>query len=250
MKIIFNSDNYHFNKESKSEISFVNETIKQLLSTHKDLNGFIDRQFKKKQPLYCEEERDRCLYKFVKGIVSEIYSYFGEEVKNKVFYKELYDSIVNVFPYLLENESFISMKRFYLYEPHIVMMLNICNTMQRLVDSKFTFNEEEYIEKSLLLMCHNAVRAIKSSIMMFAIGDDVHGKALYRGIIELIARIYILPVQPDDFEKFNNVNMWVQEIYKHNENEQEAIEVKEAFKAKYKINESQLESFMLLFKVI
>ena len=61
----------------------------------------------------------------------------------------------------------------------------------------------------------NMFRTIKSSLVLFTIGDDVHAIALFRGYVEILSKIMLSDKFKEDYVAFKNYNTYLQN-YKNN----------------------------------
>lgn len=134
---------------------------------------------------------------------------YNETLQNTQFYKFVYKNIVNTLPYVLNLDKTIRFDRPFIYEPYNIIMINLLNEMQKRVDEQINSFKNEY-DICHILLANNIVRSIKSSIILFSIGDDAHGYSLYRGIIEQMARLNLAEQFKDEYVKSVKLNAILQ----------------------------------------
>lgn len=150
-------------------------------------------------------------------------------------------------PFVLQNEKELSSGHYCLYEYNTVIALNNCITIMNKINKKITSIDDEY-EILLVLLINNITRNVKGIIALTAIGDDAHGMALFRMLLELIGQLTYLATYDvkEEFVKFQKYNIELQNARPTKDYSLLSDELKKLFsKNKIKPFSQRAESFLL-----
>ena len=209
MKIEINDNNYHFNKLTSNELAWISTIKAKIFTQYPKLENIINSEIKKCKRNYTKFEIEEMLNKLIIANAKFLKDKYNETLQNTQFYKFVYKNIVNTLPYVLNLDKTIRFDRPFIYEPYNILMINLLNEMQKRVDEQINSFKNEY-DICHILLANNIVRSIKSSIILFSIGDDAHGYSLYRGIIEQMARLNLAEQFKDEYVKSVKLNAILQ----------------------------------------
>lgn len=244
MEIKINNENYHTNEITKEEWTYVKKTKQELFKTYSKLNTFIQFEIKKKKYLLSKVELDYLIQKLILANLKYIKDIYSDKLcdKNQIN-KFVYKNMIKTFPYALDLNNQINMNRPYLYEPVNLITISLLYRMQAKVDKNIQ-NIKDLFHIYVMLLINNLVRSIKSSLIMFSIGDDIHGYSLFRGIIEQLAMIVNAYRNKDDFTEATTINRLLFSIDGGAELDEEAKITLQKFKDKYKCKDSNIEKIV------
>lgn len=209
MKIEIDDNNYHFNKLTSNELAWISTIKEKIFNQYSKLENIINSEVKKCKRNYTKFEIEEMLNKLIIANAKFLKDKYNETLQNTQFYKFVYKNIVNTLPYVLNLDKTIKFDRPFIYEPYNILMINLLNEMQKRVDEQINSFKNEY-DICHILLANNIVRSIKSSIILFSIGDDAHGYSLYRGIIEQMARLNLAEQFKDEYVKSVKLNAILQ----------------------------------------
>jgi hypothetical protein len=111
-------------------------------------------------------------------------------------------------PFAVEVEKKISIPSSYLYEPLNSKLFLLADKLPKVISlDKQAMSKLSSLKKSQLLLLSSYFRTFRSSMLLFAMGDDVHGYGLVRGMVELLARSYGLnETNVEDYLFYGSLN--------------------------------------------
>jgi len=245
MNILIDDVNYHI-ENLQLEEKYISQIKDTLFKKYPKLNNIINKTLKDKKVNFTKEGLSAFLNKVILSTAKSIKDIHKDELTDDQFYKMLDKALIKNIPLIIENDAFFRSTRHYLYEPEIVYSLYILNSMFN-ATCKLNMQDIYKDVNSEILLINNVIRTLRSSITLFSIGDDVHGYALFRGIIELLGRVDLIKKFREDFVLFSKTNALLQyekmDPKSIDKNQKRLIE---SFKSTYEINSnSQLEKFLL-----
>lgn len=238
--------NYHIGKESQNEHAFFSDLLNKIHAKYPSLRENLDISFNKKGREYSLNEREEATYRIAKSVFKNLI--VEQNIKDinaldmqhvlKTIKKELSESL----PFYLDNNETFFSSRGYITEPSVIYSYHIITEIQKEITKKVSKGIETEEDKLVLLTFNNILRSIKSSLVLFAMGDDVHGMAITRGTIELIARFTLMDEENiKDAIYFSHINDLLQN---YRATKTMSPELKE-FLAKNKLTKSDAEMYLL-----
>lgn len=209
MKIKIDDINYHINTLTNNELAWIATIKKIIFNQYPKLETIINTEIKKCKRNYTKIEIDEMLNKIIIANSKFLKDKYNDTLQDTQFYKFVYKNIINTLPYVLNLDKTIRFDRPFIYEPYNILIINLLDEMQKRVAEQLQNFEYEY-HTCYILLANNIVRSIKSSLILFSIGDDAHGYSLYRGIIEQIARLFLSEQFKDEYVKSVKLNAILQ----------------------------------------
>lgn len=212
MKINISEFNYHIRKLNEKELTFIQSIESQLFIKYPDLKTKIDDILKDSNFIIKES--------FLKDVlIGFLHSLVNNNLNEKELYEKLYSYYLTYLPIIVENTREVTSSYFVIYEPKVTILLSYVNYVLKKFalefyedkkKNKFTQFESFFYSDFIGL-----TRAIRSAIVLFSIGDDVHAIGLFRGCIELTSNLMLSKKFEKDYAKFKTYNVYLQE-YKMN----------------------------------
>lgn len=216
MTISISNNNYHSAHLDNDDIYYVKSIIDKTINKYPDLDIYIRRVFK---------DNDIVLKKISdNGLVINIFAVFLHSLKdNETINNE--EQLIKIVKGYVRNylEAIFANRKIFIashpvqYEPKVVSILAFSNYINR----EFSKEIGEEVAKNSLntfetyYSCEfiNAFRTLKSSLILFTIGDDIHAIALYRGFIEICSKVLLAEQYKEDYVKYKQYNINLQ-MYK------------------------------------
>ncbi len=213
MKIDINDVNYHMAMLDKNDISYIKSIIDKTLKKYQGLDDYIKKTFKAND-INIKKVKDN-------ELVINIFAAFlhslkdNDNIKNEEqLLKVIKGYVRNYLEMILLNRKEFNLSHPLQYEPKVVSILGLSNYINR--ELSYELNSELQKQSELTFdICLsweiiNAFRSIKSSMILFTIGDDVHGIALYRGFMEIWSKLLLAQKFKDDYVKYKKYNVNLQ----------------------------------------
>lgn len=213
MNILIDDLNYHSARLNNSEIKYVLDMIDKTIKKYPGLDKYIKDTFKANGIVlkkYCDNE---LIINIFSAFLHSLKDY--KEIKNEDQLLKVLRRYVRIFlePIFINRKQFIGSHPVQ-YEPKVICVLSASNYINRDVSKKF----DEYVSKNKTeeyvlfsgIELINAFRTLKSSMLLFTIGDDVHGIGLYRGFIEIFCKIALIEKFKEDYVKYKKYNVYLQ----------------------------------------
>lgn len=211
MEIQINDINYHIARLDKNDITYIKSIIDKTIKKYPELDKYIKKVFK---------DNDIVLRKLSDNeLLINIFAAFLHSLKDKDInnverlIKVVKGCVRNYLEAIFANRKIFTSLHPVSYEPKVVSILAFSNYINREFAEEFENNSEKKFELYYYWECMNAFRTLKSSIMLFTIGDDVHGIALYRGFMEICSKVILAKQFKEDYLKYKEYNVYLQ-MYK------------------------------------
>ena len=212
--IPIDEQNFHTNSLSENELLWGKTTYKRVLARYHQLNQFIGETL---QPLNLNKAGTERLLTTVTLAFCHTMQNSKQPTTQEQMDKTLKAWLNSFLPFIVQNLLHCRYSHPIQFEPIATYCHYVANNYQKaiidLLDSAKIAALSEF-ELFLLLEFINLFRAISSSIMLFFIGDDVHGISLYRGVLEIFSKLAIAPEFREEYVLFKNFNIHLQ-IKKH-----------------------------------
>ena len=151
--------------------------------------------------------------------------------------------------YVLKNENEVSTNHCCLYKKNMVTSLYLCIKYMNKVNTLLpNSNCECDYEHDYIILCNNALRSIKSIIVLLSVGDDVHAYALLRGYLEMVAKLLYLDTYDvkNNFLKYNRYNSYIQKAKMTHDDSEFPDDLRALLKKKnVKYNSQKIENILL-----
>ena len=200
---------YHVNKLSEEDIKWGENIYFNVIKKYDTLPDFI-KQTTKSLNLK-EEGRDKLIINVI--LAFSRYINKTQEIKDEQqFLKIIKKWLFNFLPFIVENLKVCKFTHPCQYEPKNVMANYICERVFRKLQEQHTAELETMseFENYYIFELINLFRSFKSSQALFFIGDDVHGIALFRGIIEIYSKLILAERFEEEYIKFKKYNSYLQ----------------------------------------
>lgn len=248
MKIVLDNINYHLNSFTKGEKKFVATVRSAVFNQYPKLNNLINDEIKKSKIEFTKSQKDELINKLILANIKFIKDLYVDtlntQLQDNKFFKIIYKNIARTIPYVLTLHNKLTLDRPFLYEPINVIVMNLLNSMQDIVGNISNFNMNKYQDIAILIS-NNIVRNLKSSLLLYSIGDDVHGCALYRGIVEQLARLIHSENFKEEFVKAIKINTLLQMKKSGTELEENDKNVLDSYLKEHKLTEISAEKYLL-----
>ena len=178
--------------------------------------GFYKREKEIIQNTYLQTSEDLLIKlscKVLKAVCKQTIDLYKDSLSDDDFYKMVESSYFYVLPLVIYNENKFLCKRYYYYEPIIASCFYLLHKSNEQVHKLLNSTKDmDKLSEISLLLIHNIKRSMLSSLSLFALGDDVHGFALIRGIVEQFSRLILLDdTNIHKFVEYINLNKDLQE---------------------------------------
>ena len=197
---------YHINELTKAELAWGEESLARILKRYPDLKKFADAAL---APLHLDEDGTRTLLR-------DITIAFCNALRNSQTPKtqEQADKTVNgwlhaFLPFIAENLAVARYSHPVQFEPIALSCHYLATVLLQLfvsIDISKMSEFESYYHQDLI----GFFRVVRSSLALFSIGDDVHGLSLYRGALELLAKLIVAEQFADEYALFKTFNAHLQ----------------------------------------
>ena len=199
---------YHTNLFSEQELGWVDSVYCDTLKKYRDLPGFVQSTL---SPLNLNANG-------IKGFMQKVLLAFCYTVKRdfsvntrEQLCKTLKKWIVLFLPVIVSNDQICRTSHCVQYEPMTLATIAFSNFLNtKSIHTKHSELAEGSFESYYLWECINFARAIRSSVLMFTTGNDVHGVCAYRGALEILSKILLAEQFPEEYVLFKNFNAYLQ----------------------------------------
>ena len=201
--------NYHTNRLSQKEQSWSFQTYCRVASHYKKLPIFIDKTL---EQLHLSAEQKT---KLLTDITSAFAHYAKVTIAPKTeteldaYIKKCYTTFL---PYIVKNVSSIRSSHPIQYEPIALTNIYISNLLKTRLENIATTYEGDKFESCFLNEFIACMRTLRSLLFLLTIGDDVHGAALMRGAVELMAKLNLADKFQDEYVLFKEFNIYLQDF--------------------------------------
>ena len=213
MKITIDNYNYHIGNLSDDDISYIKRIVFRMLNKYKEVGVYIKKIFK----LHGRELK--AIYE--DPLIIRIYAGFLHSLKDDetIMNEERMLKVLKCYTKLFlepifNNRALFSSSYPVYYEPKVVAVIAFTNYVTRQLsnefDEQYASNETLTYDSCFFAEFINGCRTLKSSMMLLAIGDDVHAIGLFRGMVEIFSKIKLAPKYPSDYVKFKEYNLHLQ----------------------------------------
>lgn len=200
--------NYHIRNLDKKEQDYISSVYISLLNEYSDLKEKIDDILKDAKFVITESFLTNVLTGFLHSLKDEV-------LTEDQLFKKLRDYYITYLPIIVDNTREVTSSYFINYEPKVVIMLNFVNYVLRKFALEFYKNVkankitqfDRYFYGDFIAL----MRAIRSAIVLFSIGDDIHAIGLFRGSVELMSNLILAKRFSKDYSKFKTYNVYLQE---------------------------------------
>ncbi len=186
--------NYHIGEETPDERSFFMDLVAKLHAKYPQLKSKCDAIFDKEGHDYSKREREQIVYRISKSIYRNLLvaSDTGEVDINHAL-RVIKTQLIECLPYYMVNDETFFSDRGFITEPINIYAYYLLNEMQKeITRMEIAGKFEDRAERLVDFTYNNMLRALKSSLVLLSIGDDVHGLATFRGYVELLSRIVLM----------------------------------------------------------
>ena len=206
---------YHVNQLSTEDMNWGENIYFNVIKKYDTLPDFI-KQTTKSLNLK-EEGRDKLIINVI--LAFSRYINKTQEIKDEQqFLKIIKKWLFKFLPYIVENVKACKFTHLCQYEPKNVITNYIYERLFKEMQKQHTegFETMSEFQNYYLFEFINLFRSLKSSQTLFFIGDDVHGVALYRGIMEILSKLMLAEKFQEDYVKFKtyNLHLQIKKIYK------------------------------------
>lgn len=213
MDIQINDINYHGARLDNNDIKYIKSIIDKTIEKYPDLDKYIKNVFKENGIILNDCTKNDIVINIFAAFLHSLKD--NEEINNEDrLLKILKGYTRNYLESIFENrKNFISLHPVQ-YEPKVVCILAFSNYVNREFseefDKEFAKNPQKIFDTYFHWEFINAFRVLKSSMLLFAIGDDVHGIGLYRGFMEIWSKLVLAEKFKEDYFKFKQYNLFLQ----------------------------------------
>lgn len=207
--IPIDEQNYHLNALSAEEHLWAKTTYLRVLKQYTELKSFIKSTLK---PLNLTDDGTSQLMVTVTLAFCHTMKTVKQPNSEKQLDKTIKSWIHAFLPYIVDNLMVARYSHPIQFEPIALSCHYLSTTFQNKLleidDSAFEALSE--FENVLLAEFVNVSRTIRSSVALFSIGDDVHGISLFRGALEIFAKISLAKNFSEEYVLFKKFNVYRQ----------------------------------------
>ena len=203
---------YHANILTKEERLFGERTYLRVIAKHKELPDFIKKSL---APLFLSSEQEKALLTDIVLAFSH-YAHFSLSPATEDELDARTEKWLHAFlPYIAQNLSFFRASHLLQYEPIALASIYISNTiLNRIPNLTIPTDTNDLLFWFLHDWC-SLFRALRSIMLLLSMGDDAHAMALFRGTLELFAKLKLALQFPEEYPLFKKFNLYLQDK-KHN----------------------------------
>lgn len=213
MVIRINDIKYHSANLDKNDISYIKSIISKIIKKYPDLDKYIKKVFKDNDIVLKKISDNRLVIGIFAAFLHSLKD--NKDIKNEEQLMRIVKGYVrNYLEIIFLNRRLFVASHPVQYEPKVISILAFSNYINREfsieLDNEFLKNSEITFDTYYYWEFINAFRALKSSIVLFTIGDDVHGIALYRGFMEIVSKVMLATEFKEDYFKYKEYNKYLQ----------------------------------------
>ena len=216
MTIQINVANYHRARLDKNDIKYIKSIIDKTIKKYPDLDSYIRKVFKDNDIALKKISDNELVINIFAGFLYSLKD--NKEINNEEQLIKIVKGYTrNYLKTIFSNRKIFTASHPLQYEPKVVCILAFSNYINREFseefDKEFENNPEITFKTYLTWEFINAFRTLKSSMILFTIGDDVHGIALYRGFMKICSKVMLAERFKEVYFKFKQYNLYLQ-MYK------------------------------------
>ena len=217
MEIKINERNYHTAALDKNDIKYIKSIIDKTIKKYPELDKYIKTVFKDNDIALKKLSNNDLLINIFAGFLHSLKD--NNDINNEErLLKIVKGYVMNYLEPIFENRKTFTASHPVQYEPKVVCILALSNYINREFSKEFdkelAKNPKMSFNTYFVWEFINAFRTLKSSIILFTIGDDVHGIALYRGFMEICSKVMLAESFKEDYFKYKQYNLYLQ-MYKN-----------------------------------
>ena len=209
--ININDLNYHIGKLDKDDIKYVISIIDKTIKKYPDLFIYIKNVFSYNGIILNDFHNNELLVDIFTAFIHSLKD--NEDIKNEEqLIKKVKGYIRNYLETIFSNRKYFIGSHQVQYEPKMVALLAFSNYINREFSTQFDNEHDQLDEYEFCVYWEliNMFRTVKSSLVLFTIGDDVHAIALFRGYVEIASKIMLADNFKEDYVAFKNYNNYLQ----------------------------------------
>ena len=219
MDIRLNEINYHNATLDNNDKSYIKSIIDKLIHKYPEISKYITTVFKNNGITISKLSDNELLINIT---ASFLHSLENDNIVNEdQLLRIIKGYFRNYLELIFENRKVFIGSHPVQYEPKLVCVLSLVNYLNKeLID--ICNKAVEKSQQSIFDIYYysefvNGFRALKSSMALFSIGDDVHAISLYRGYMEITAKVKLASSFKEDYVKYKEYNRYLQ-LHKHSKN--------------------------------
>lgn len=204
--IPIDAERYHVNALTQAELAWGKATCARVLKRYPDLKKFVATTL---APLHLDQQgTDNLLQDITLAFCHTIKLSQAPKTKEQAD-KTIKAWLRSFLPFIAENLAITRYSHPVQFEPITLSCHYLATTTLSALTST-DMSELTEFETYYLLEYIGFFRVVRSSLALFSIGDDVHGLSLYRGALELLAKLILAEQFPDEYVSFKNFNAHLQ----------------------------------------
>lgn len=201
--------NYHVNSLTEDELLWGDATYKRILKRYPDLKNFISVTI---APLHLDKLGTERLLRDITLAFSHTIKLSKPPKTQKQLDKTIKGWLHSFLPFIAENLTVTRYSHLVQFEPIALSCHYLATATSRLL---LSLSEEDdptltEFQNYFLAETVNLLRVVRSSLTLLSIGDDVHGVSLYRGTVEILAKLVLVGQFPDEYVLFKKFNVYLQ----------------------------------------
>jgi len=213
MNIQINDINYHAARLDKNDIKYIKSIIEKTIKKYPELDTYIKKVFKDNDINLKEISDNEIVINIFAGFLHSLKD--NKEINNEEQLIKIVKGYTrNYLEPIFTNRKVFTTSHPVQYEPKVVSILYFSNYINRQFseefDKKMAKNPEFTFEAYFTCEFVNAFRTLKSSMILFTLGDDVHGIGLYRGFMEICSKLRLAEQFKEDYVKYKQYNLYLQ----------------------------------------
>ena len=208
-KIPIDDFNYHTNLLTEDELLWGKTTYKRILKRYPDLNNFISATL---FPLHLDKFGEEQLLRDITLAFCHVIKLSKEPQTQEQLDKTIKGWIRSFLPFIVENLTVTRCSHLIQFEPIALTCHYLSITASRLLSS-LSINDDTTLaefERYILWEIVSLFRVVRSSVTLLSIGDDVHGVSLYRGAMEILAKLTLAEQFSEEYVLFKKFNAYLQ----------------------------------------
>jgi hypothetical protein len=208
VQILIDDMRYHTNRLTPKEKGWAWQTYCRVGARYENFFKFIEKTL---APLELSKSQSKAFLTDV-TVAFAHYAKIAFAIKTE---KEL-DALLKKFffvllPYIVENTLTVRASHPVQYEPIAVVNIYVTNTLQKALEGAPSVGGEDKFTFYYIFEFMAWLRSIRGLIFLLTIGDDVHGMALLRGVIEIASKILFIDKYREEYVLFKDFNAYLQE---------------------------------------
>lgn len=202
--------NYHINKITNQERQWAESIRLQTFIKYPELDEFVEKTL---TPLNLNKIGQNNLLQDI--ALAFCYASIEKEPKTTDQLLKIVKSCFKIYlPYIVKNLTRYKLPNLVQYEPKVAIALYIydeCyNLIQNQIDWQCNQKHQDLAEIYVLWECLNMVRAARSTLLLISVGDDVHGVSVFRGVLEILFKLFYVEAFKNEYVLFKEFNAYLQ----------------------------------------